>query len=454
MTSEYLSPWQDPTSPLYRSHGHHHDARIDAAIAAAHQSHPYYSGALGRLRIVADPAVATMGTSAQWVTHYNPAAVAGWTTAETAAVLVHELEHLLRDHHGRCGDRDPHNFNVAGDAEINQRLPGLPEGAVYPESIGSVPGRTAEIYYGIMGSRKDPEPEPGTEPGEGEGEGEGEPQPGDGPGDGSQDGPGQPGEGKPGKGSAQCGSAAGGPTQDHERGDAANPGSGAENGGEDARREVAERVLDGYGVPQAGTEAGDALREWAESEIGIDRAAWYTALASVVGSTLAPYGAPTRYRWPGHRDIRDVGGAMLPRWVGERPSCAVVIDTSSSITPEDINMARAAGHYIGRIAEAVYYSCDTEATRLGTVLPERIPGGGGTRLTAGIAMAIAEGARAVVVITDCVTPWPDEDPGVPIIIGANAGAWTHVLRPGAPEAMARRYTPPEWTRIISVVNPE
>ncbi len=102
------------------TYGYHVDPLIDEAIAATFRTHPYYAQAVRKLRIVADESVPTMATSAQWVTHYNPATVAGWTPAERAAVLVHELEHLLRDHHGRCGDRDPQGFNVAGDAEINQ----------------------------------------------------------------------------------------------------------------------------------------------------------------------------------------------------------------------------------------------------------------------------------------------------------------------------------------------
>jgi predicted metal-dependent peptidase len=126
-----------------------------------------------------------------------------------------------------------------------------------------------------------------------------------------------------------------------------------------------------------------------------------------------------------------MGGAILPRWTGERPSCAVVIDTSSSVTAFDLEMARAAGHYIGRVADARYYSCDTRATSYGATMPDRLAGGGGTNLVRGIEMAIADGAKAVVVITDCMTPWPDEPTAVPIIVGANPGATKYVLGPDA-----------------------
>jgi hypothetical protein len=279
-------------------------------------------------------------------------------------------------------------------------------------------GRTAEVYYGATEA-----PQPKPEEGEGEGSG------------------GAPGDGQP----AKCGSAAGGPTQAHEAGDARNPGAGAADGGRQARRKVAENVL-ARGIGR-GTEAGDDLREWAEAEVGIDRSAWYAALASAVGHVMAPFGAPTRWQWPGRRDIRDMGGAMVPRWTGERPQCAVVIDTSGSITPFDLDMAAAAGHYIARMAEVTFYACDTRATRLGSVLPPRLGGGGGTDMTVGIEMAIAEGARAVVVITDCQTPWPQAYAGVPLIVGANPGAMGVLASPG------HMWYPPEWATVLPVVRP-
>ncbi len=396
---------------------YHPDPAIDAAIQRTFATHPYYASAVLRLRIVATPEVPTMATSADWVTHYNQDTVRGWTVNETSAVLVHELEHLLRDHAGRCGHRDPKGWNVAADAEINQRLPGLPDGAVYPETLGLPRGRSAEVYYGASG--QDDKSDDGTA---------GDGAPGDGP---------------------NCGSAAGGPTQAHEAGDAANPGEGAKDGGKNAKRKVAQDVLQsGIGV---GTEPGEELRDWAEAELGIDRSAWYGALAAAVGHTLAPYGAPTRWRWPGRRDMRDVGGAMLPRWTGERPSCAVVIDTSSSITPFDLEMARAAGHFIGRMADVTYYGCDTHATNYGSTMPERISGGGGTNLVKGIEMAIEDGARAVVVITDCMTPWPEEPTSVPVIIGANPTASAVVLGPNASKSYRQNYTPPEWMTVLPIV---
>lgn len=415
---------------------YHADPLIDSAIERAFQTHPYYASAIGRLRIVADERVPTMATSADWVTHYNPATVASWTVAERGAVLVHELEHLLRDHSGRCGDRDPQAWNVAADAEINERLANLPDGAVYPETLGMPRGRVAETYYGATGGGRKPDPQPGEgsgQSGEGSGSGSGgQSQPGEG------SGAGKPGEGH---GAAHCGSAAGGPTQDHERGDAANPGSGAANGGDDARKEVAEAVLGGW---YPGTGEGSELREWAESQIGIDRAAWMRTLATVISRSMAAHGAPTRWQWPGRRDVRDMGGAMLPRWTGERPKVAVIIDTSSSITPADLDIARVAAVFLGKVADVTYWGCDTHPTRYGSSIPEYLGGGGGTQLRRGIDAAVADGARAIVIVTDCGTSWGTTAPDAQVIVAANIGARGILATPSSP------WFPPEWATVVPI----
>lgn len=415
----------------------HPDPLIQEAIEETWRAHPYYATAIDRLRIIADDSVPTMATSADWVTHYNRKTLREWTVKERATVLVHELEHLLRDHHGRCGDRDPGQWNRAGDAEINQRLTNLPKGAILPETFGMPRGRVAEVYYGAM-QQQQPDPQQGEGQGEGQGQGEGS---GSGSGaEGEGQGEGAPGHGQP----AQCGSAAGGPRQPHEARDAQQPGRGAQQGeAEAARKEAAQQILAGNAP---GTEAGSELRDWAEVQLGIDRSRWYAALAGAVGHVMAPHGAPVRWNWPGRRDPRDMGGAMVPRWTGNRPSCAVVIDTSSSVTPFDLEMAVAAGHYIARVADVTFYTCDTQAQSLGSRLPDRLRGGGGTDLRVGIAMAIAEGAKAVVVITDCYTPWPSEPTSVPVIIGANPQAEPVLAQPPGVG-----YSPPDWMTVLPVV---
>src|SRR5205823_1663054 len=81
----------------------------------------------------------------------------GWSVAEVAGVLLHEVGHVVRDHAGRARTAgvDENNrlaWNLAADAEINQsisKLPdvALPENGVTPKSLRQPDGYLAEWYY-------------------------------------------------------------------------------------------------------------------------------------------------------------------------------------------------------------------------------------------------------------------------------------------------------------------
>jgi hypothetical protein len=224
-----------------------------------------------------------------------------------------------------------------------------------------------------------------------------------------QDGNGTPGAGKPSK----CGSSAGGPAGDYESEQGAPRGLD-EDTADDIIRETAQHAI--------GTADSEEVRAWAERELNIDRSAWMSALASAISGSIAAVTAPDGWVWPMRRDMADMGGAMLPRYTGHQPKCAVIIDTSGSITDEDINMAVAAGQFIAQVAEVTFYGCNTRATLYGSSLPDGLRGGGGTDLRVGIDAAIADGAMLVVVITDTYTPWHDVAPEADVIIGGGLGA--------------------------------
>src|SRR6188472_4269489 len=79
---------------------------------------------------------------------------------ELAGVWVHEVSHLLRDHHGRSdrlarergltGPGERLRMNIAADCEINDDAYGdglvEPAGAVTPASLGSQAGELMEDY--------------------------------------------------------------------------------------------------------------------------------------------------------------------------------------------------------------------------------------------------------------------------------------------------------------------
>lgn len=62
---------------------------------------PYLASALFALHVVEDRSVPTMAVDAHWRCYVSPSFVARTPLEELAGVWVHEVSHLLRDHHER-----------------------------------------------------------------------------------------------------------------------------------------------------------------------------------------------------------------------------------------------------------------------------------------------------------------------------------------------------------------
>lgn len=145
---------------------------IAAARLICRQHAPYLRTAI--LSLVMQPEEAfgapapgmlgTMGVTTDWICYYDPKAVEQWGAAETAAVLIHEVSHLLRDHHQRtlALGIDHELGNRAGDLEINDDIAAtkmikLPDGALYPSTYKLKDGLTLEEYARLI-----PPPPPGS----------------------------------------------------------------------------------------------------------------------------------------------------------------------------------------------------------------------------------------------------------------------------------------------------
>jgi predicted metal-dependent peptidase len=102
--------------------------KLLAARYRAASGRPYLASALYALTVVARPDVPTMGVDRHWRCYVSPAFVDATPVEELAGVWIHEVAHLLRDHHGRAdrlpaaAQRDWHRVNVAQDCEINDDL--------------------------------------------------------------------------------------------------------------------------------------------------------------------------------------------------------------------------------------------------------------------------------------------------------------------------------------------
>lgn len=104
---------------------------------------------------------------------------------------------------------------------------------------------------------------------------------------------------------------------------------------------------------------------------------------------------------------------------------ALIIDTSGSMTAM---LPKAAGHAVKVLkalgeADVTLYPWAEKQTApivrgLRSMQDVVLGQGGGTALDGAIEQAIKDGTDMVVVITDTFTPWPENEPSVPVVVGA------------------------------------
>src|SRR5687767_9857341 len=127
---------------------------LQAARVRASYQRAYFAPALFSLVPVRTDMIASMAVDKYWRLYYNEAWVAAHTVEENAAVMIHEVSHLLRAHDARkqaAAVRNDKLWNTATDCEINddliaEGLP-LPEDPPRPGKYGLTIGENAETYY-------------------------------------------------------------------------------------------------------------------------------------------------------------------------------------------------------------------------------------------------------------------------------------------------------------------
>jgi len=123
---------------------------LQAARVRASYQRAYFAPALFNLIPVQTELVASMAVDAQWRLYYNERWVAAHSVEENAAVIIHEVSHLLRQHEGRklaAAVNDTQLWNTAADCEINddllaEQLP-LPDHPPHPDDYALARGENA-----------------------------------------------------------------------------------------------------------------------------------------------------------------------------------------------------------------------------------------------------------------------------------------------------------------------
>jgi predicted metal-dependent peptidase len=380
--------------------------KLLAARYRAATDRPYLASALYSLTVVPTSGVPTMGVDRHWRCYVSPDFVAATPVPELAGVWIHEVAHLLRNHHGRtdllaaADQRDRTRVNVAQDCEINDDLIAdglaLPEGRVEPGAFGLPAGRLFEEYLPKL---------------------------------------------PPSATCSDCGSGAHGVPGDWEIADGSGGVDGVE--AEALRRHTAEAMR--AHQRNRGTLPG-GWRRWADQvlEPVVD---WRRVLAGAIREAVAwASGAVDyTYRRPSRRTAA-LRGVVLPSLRRPMPAVAIVIDTSGSMGEDDL--AAALAEVTGVLREVgvggnrvTVLSCDTgvqTTARVTSATQVTLAGGGGTDMRTGIqaALALPERPAIVIVLTDGFTPWPTA-PSSARVVAALIGA-------DPP-------SPPAWVETVHVV---
>ncbi|MFK0012522.1 VWA-like domain-containing protein [Streptomyces sp. NPDC091027] len=399
--------------------------KLFAARLHAARVRPYLATALFALHTVESARVPTMAVDRHWRCYVSPGFVDRTPVEELAGVWVHEVSHLLRDHHGR-GDRlarqlglngagDRLRMNIAADCEINDDVFGeglvAPEGVVTPGLLGLDDGELMEDYVRRIGLGALP----------------------------------------PGLVWLDCGSGADGRERDWDLGP-----DGADVLSPQEQDAVRFRVAQGInGRPGR---ASKGWKRWAEEAFHPPQA-WRDLLGAAVRSAVCGAGAGDDYSY-GRPSRRSAGlpGLVLPSLRRRPPRVAVVVDTSGSVGDAELGSAllevaaitRAVG---GRRDLVSVVSCDAAAHVVHPLCQgEGIPlvGGGGTDLRAGFAAALRARPRpdVVVVLTDGHTPWPTAAPQCRTVVGLFARARAPRWDEDDPDYVPKG--PPAWARVVEI----
>ncbi|MCW2873560.1 VWA-like domain-containing protein [Actinacidiphila oryziradicis] len=403
--------------------------KLFAARLHAARVRPYLATALFALHTVESRLIPTMAVDRYWRCYVSPAFVDRTPVEELAGVWVHEVSHLLRDHHGRSdrvarergliGPGERLRMNIAADCEINDDVFGdglvRPEGAVEPGSLALPEGELMEDY--LRQFRLGPRTQSLAW--------------------------------------LDCGSGADGLEREWDLGP-----DGAHGLSVQERDVVRFRVAQGITARPGNTPKG--WQRWADEAFHPPQP-WRELLGAAVRSATSGPGAGEDYTY-GRPSRRSAGvpGAVLPSLRRRPPRVAVVIDTSGSVSDAELGSAlleiaaisRAVG---GRRDLITVVPCDAAAQVVHPLCrAEGIPlvGGGGTDLRTGFAKALRAQPRpdVIVVLTDGQTPWPGTRPPCRTVVGLfprqqAARSWDEDNPDYVPDS------PPEWARVVVIGSP-
>jgi predicted metal-dependent peptidase len=373
--------------------------KVAAGRLRASDSRPYLSSALFALNIIevdglSEKAAGPIAVDQHWRLYYDPEVVMNFDAHTMEGCIIHEISHLLREHHKRANAMGVEmlRWNIAADCEINDDLKAeglkLPEFGVWPSTFGMEDDKLAEHYYHKL---------PKQPQGQGDGQTKGKSQ----------------GSGTAG---GDCGSCVTGETGDYEEPADSENGALGEMEQELVRRNVAQEIKD------HAKSRGDIpahWKRWADEKLE-SKVNWRQELAASVRNALGSVSGMVDYSYsrPARRQSTSPR-IVLPALRKPNPSIAFVIDTSGSMSDRELAMG------ITEVGAVLKQMGATEGVRVlavdAAVAVSRqvfnlrqvmLRGGGGTDMGVGLD-AVAKmrpQPHVCIVITDGWTPWPAKNP--------------------------------------------
>jgi len=383
--------------------------KLKEARAALVRKRPYLATAIIRPVIVTDSAsVLTMAVDRDWNMYVSPDFVASVSLAELAGVVYHEALHLALDHARRAQLAIPRFgreiWDLAAELEVNSRILSegvfkLPGDPPTPAKFSLPDGLLAEEYAELLSRNTGAF--------------------GHGRGNSSNEADSQDPMNAPHDGSSE-GSGVDGIPREWEVGRPLEPINS-----DAAVRLIAKSIQSARHDTSAAAGTVPAhLTRWADSLLTV-RADRVKALVERFSSVLCSLGVTPTWLRPNRRSTwlsARNGRPTLPGHVGKKVSVAVVIDTSASMSDEDISrgvklvtqLASSAGASVSVLCvDTEVHSVQRNVTPGTEIVPV---GGGGTDMGIGIEAAAKLGPDVIVVFTDGETPWPEEKPARAVIV--------------------------------------
>ena len=367
--------------------------RLQAARLWAVANFPYYSKALFACPVIAAPDAQRISIDEHWRIYAANQTLETLTAPQTAAELIHVLNHALRDHAQRARNtgvtaETATAWNVAADFEINDDLSedGLDsDDWLYPYDWDLDDCWTAERYYRhILTDTTTTIAALRTE----------------------------------------CGSGSHSHRAIYELDDPAV--SALEPIDRKLlKHAVAAAVADHQKHHGVGS-VPEGLSRWAQQTLH-PRINWRQALAAALRSAVHHKTGTADYTWQRPPRRQQPHEAVLrPAMARPSPTVTVVVDTSGSMTRRELDQALTE---ISAIIRSVVcgdsirvLSVDTRThtdQHIHNTNQITLAGAGGTDMAAGITTAAETGPDAIVVITDGWTPWPTtQPPGARRVIAA------------------------------------